>query len=67
MISKGANNFNEGLIQASRRGHEEIVELMLAQGADNLNEALAIARENNQPKIIKKLLLATKTQEPKII
>lgn len=56
MISKGANNYNEVLYTASKRGYINIVKLMLSMGANKLNNALEGAAKNGQIDIVKLLL-----------
>ena len=38
MLDKGANDFNEGIENASERGH--IVQLMLDKGSNNFNKVM---------------------------
>jgi ankyrin repeat protein len=43
MISNGANNWNGGFYWTCKRGHKDIVNLMIEKGANNWNEGLSIA------------------------
>ena len=43
MLEKGADNYNEAMIKASRIGHEAIVRQMLSRDANNYNVVLTIA------------------------
>ena len=45
MLDRGADNYNETMINAVRTGHESIVRLMLENDADNYNEAMIIQRK----------------------
>ena len=40
MISKGANDWNSGLMEHVNGGHIEIVNLMISKGANNWNYGL---------------------------
>jgi hypothetical protein len=40
MITKGATNFNWGLIGACKGGHKDLAELMITKGANCLNSGL---------------------------
>ena len=42
MLDRGADNYNETMKTAARRGHLNIVELMLDRGANNYNEVLSV-------------------------
>ncbi len=39
-INNGANNLNEGLACACRRGYEEIAKILISKGADDYNRGL---------------------------
>ncbi len=39
-ISKGADNFNDGLTIACANGHKKMVQLMISHGADDFNQGL---------------------------
>lgn len=56
MLSKGANNYNEVLYTAAKRGYINIVKLMLSMGVNNLNNALEGAAKNGHLDIVKLLL-----------
>jgi len=58
LISKGANNWNEGLDGACFGGNKEIVELLISKGANNWNEALCSACEGRNKEIA--ILMITK-------
>ena len=44
------------LTRAARRGHENIVRLMLSQGVNNYNDAMAMAALNGRESIVRLML-----------
>src|SRR5438477_322170 len=56
MISKGANNWNDGLYIACKNGDMEIVKLMISKGANNWNDGLYMACENGDMEIVKLMI-----------
>ncbi len=45
MIEKGANNWNECLYGACKRGHRDLVDLMIEKGANNWSWSLGVLEE----------------------
>ena len=56
MIEKGADNWNEGLRGACKRGNKEIVELMIEKGANNWNWGLRIACKGGNKEIVEMMI-----------
>ena len=45
MLEKGANNYNQCMIEASHQGHKDIVLIMLEKGATNYRECMERASD----------------------
>ena len=55
LLQKGANDYNAGLVGASKYGNDYATNLMIQLGATNLTDALLMAKYCNQTEIIKLL------------
>ena len=57
MISKGADNWNDGLAGACQGGHTEIVKLMIKKGATNWNGGLYRACKGCHKELIELMII----------
>ena len=56
LFDKGADDFNSGLVEATKAGYIDIVQLMLDKGGQNYNSAFIEAARHKQRDVVQLLL-----------